>query len=76
MTDIGLREKRKAAGLSINDVVKLTGISKPAISLYENHKRNLSVKRAKLLAAVYGCVWEEFFEDEEPAAKQVPRQKG
>ena len=45
--------------------MKLTGISKPAISLYENHKRGLSVKRAKMLAKVYGCVWEELFEDED-----------
>lgn len=62
---IGLREKRKAAGLSINQVVALTGISKPSISLYENGKRNLSVKKAKVLARAYGCVWEELFEDDD-----------
>lgn len=65
VTEIGLREKRKAAGLSINQVVKLTGISKPSISCYENHKRGLSVKKAKVLAKVYGCVWEELFEDDD-----------
>lgn len=62
---IGLREKRKAAGLSINNVVSLTGISKASISLMENHKRGLSVKKARVLAKVYGCEWEELFEDDE-----------
>ena len=65
MNEIGLREKRKAAGLSMNQVAKLTGISKPAISFYENHKRNLSVKKAKIFAKVYGCVWEELYEDDD-----------
>ena len=31
----------------------------------ENGKRGLSVKKAKVLARVYGCVWEELFEDDE-----------
>jgi len=62
---IGLREKRKAAGLSLNQVKKLTGISKPALSMYEHGKRGLSVKKARVLAKVYGCVWEELYDDED-----------
>lgn len=65
METIGLREKRKAAGLSINNVVALTGISKSTISQIENGKRGLTVKKAKILAKAYGCVWEELFEDDE-----------
>lgn len=60
-----LREMRKKAGLSMNQVARLTGVSKAALSLYENGHRGLSVKRAKMLARVYGCVWEELFEDDD-----------
>lgn len=65
MNKIGLREKRKAAGLSLNQASAATGISKGALSLYENRKRNLSVKKAKVLARAYGCVWNELFEDDD-----------
>lgn len=62
-----LRQKRIAAGLSMNQVVKMTGISKTAISLYENGQRGLSVKKAKILAKAYGCGWEELYDDDEVA---------
>lgn len=63
-----LRQKRMVAGLSMNQVARMTGISKTAISLYENGRRELSVRKAKILARAYGCGWEELFEDDEQIA--------
>lgn len=63
-----LRRKRIVAGLSMNQVARMTGISKTAISLYENKRRELSVKKAKILAKAYGCGWEELFDDDDQVA--------
>ena len=60
-----LREKRVQAGLSMNQVSRMTGVSKTALSLYENGHRDLSVKRARVLAKAYGCSWEELYGDDE-----------
>jgi len=61
---IGLRERRKAAGLSLRNIQEITGISKPSMSMYENGKRGLTIKRARILAKVYGCNWKELYDDE------------
>lgn len=64
-----LREIRKKKGLTLADVSALTGFSKSAICLYELNKRGLSVKKAKVFAEIYGCRWEELYEEDKTDGK-------
>lgn len=50
-----VRELRKKAGLSQNELATLAGISQPAISQIENDTRPLTIDWMRTLARILGC---------------------
>jgi len=58
-----MKEKRLAKGLRQKDIAKSTGLSKPAISLYENGKVNPSMESAFKIAAVLDSTVDELFKN-------------
>ena len=59
-----MRMLRKASGLTMKEVAQRVGRTEGCISLYETGRREPSVKMAKKLAQVLGCVWEELYDDD------------
>lgn len=49
--DIYIWHKRIEKGISLNELSKLTGISKSALDNYENEKRYPTIKQLELIAA-------------------------
>jgi len=56
-----LRDRRKRAGLSQQQVAELLGVSKSRISEYENSEINMSILTAKKLAVICGCDISDLF---------------
>lgn len=54
-----LKEAREYRGFSQEDVAKVLGLPRPAISLIENGVRGLDVLELKKLAKFYKCPIEE-----------------
>ena len=48
-----LRQLRQARGYTLKDVNALTGIAVPTLSMWENNRRNLPIKKAFILANIY-----------------------
>ena len=49
-------------------LAKAVGVSRTTITEIENGNANPSVAKAKKIAAVLGCNWVKFFEDDEQEA--------
>lgn len=58
-----LRELRKKAGLTQQELAEVVGISRPAITCYETGRLSLDVKVAKKISKVLGCKWWELYEE-------------
>ena len=56
-----LREDKR---LSQKAVASICGVSQQALSAIEANKRTPSIPLAKSLAAVLGCKWTDFYEEE------------
>lgn len=50
-----LKNKRKELKLKLEDVFKLTGISKGNLSHIENGQQNLSLQQLEILEKAYNC---------------------
>lgn len=62
---IDLRERRKAASMTQQELSRRSGISQQAISAIEGSWRTPSVSTAKRIAAALGFDWTEFFSAEQ-----------
>ena len=62
---IVLRELRKKAGLTQQELAEAVGISRPAITCYETGRLSLDVKIAKKIAKVLNYKWWELYEGDE-----------
>lgn len=60
-----LRELRKKAGLTQQELAEAIGITEQAIGHYEMGRRQLSVPIAKKIAKALGCKWWELYEGDE-----------
>lgn len=60
-----LRELRKKAGLTQQELAEAVGISRPTITCYETGRLSLDVKIAKKIAKVLKCKWWELYENDE-----------
>lgn len=56
-----LRDRRRRAGLTQQQVAERLGVSKSRISEYENSEINMSIITAKKLAVICGCDINELF---------------
>ncbi len=61
---MNLIEERKRANFTQREVGRLSSISESYYSMIESGERKPTVKTAKKIAAVLGCDWTLFFEDE------------
>ena len=59
---MSLREARKKAGMSMQELAKLVGVSPAAICRYEQGKRVPKTQIAKRLAEVLNLVWYELID--------------
>lgn len=59
-----LRELRKKAGLTQQELADAIGITEQAIGHYEVGRRQLSVSIAKKIAKVLGCKWWQLYESD------------
>ena len=71
-----LQNLRKSLNLTQTDVVKMTGISKTAISFYENGKRLPTVKQAKKLGDALHFDWTKLFERSEDDRPELQEENG
>lgn len=60
-----LRELRKAAGLSQDELAEKTGVSQPAISQLENGTRSMDIQWMRTFARALGCAAADLLEDED-----------
>jgi transcriptional regulator with XRE-family HTH domain len=63
-----MREMRQRAGLSQQEVERLSGVSQPTISIAERGVRHPTGRTLTRLADVYGCTVSDFHEDGFPEA--------
>lgn len=59
---MSLREAREKAGMSMQELAKLVGVSPAAICRYEQGKRIPKTQIAKRLAEVLNLVWYELID--------------
>lgn len=52
-----LESMRKRRKLTLRELSEKSGVSFQLISMIENGKRNLTIPKAKALAAALGCAW-------------------
>jgi DNA-binding XRE family transcriptional regulator len=57
-----LRDRRKKAGITQEQLAQEVGVSKTRISEYENNNVNMTIITAKKLAAVCNCTIDDMFE--------------
>ena len=57
-----LKERRKAAGLTQQEVANILGVDQSAVAYWENGKYKPRKKRLADLAKLYGCSVEELTE--------------
>lgn len=69
-----LRELRKRAGLTQQELAEAVGISRPSITCYETGRLSLDVKVAKKIAKVLGCKWWELY-DSDCEEERIPIEK-
>jgi transcriptional regulator with XRE-family HTH domain len=60
--NLSLREAREKAGMSMQELAKLVGVSPAAICRYEQGKRIPKTQIAKRLAEVLNLVWYELID--------------
>lgn len=58
-----LRELREKSGIKQNDLASKVGVSRQAISLYENGQMKPTVTNAKKIASILNFDWRLFYED-------------
>lgn len=65
MSDIlpGLRPRRKAAGMTLQDVAEAMGCSINAVALWERGESLPTVDRLPKLAEVLGCTVDELYKE-------------
>lgn len=59
-----IKSLREAAGMTQERLADACGVTRQAISHIEASKRTPSIPLAKSLAAVLGCKWTDFYEEE------------
>lgn len=57
-----LRDRRRAADLTQDQLAHIIGVSKTRISEYENGEVNMTVTTAKKLAVACGCEIDDLFD--------------
>ena len=64
---MGLREARKAAGMSLRDLAQKVGVTAASINRYELGQRSPKIPIAKRIAEVLGVNWYDLVDNRESA---------
>ena len=59
---MGLKEKRKAKGISQTELATAIGLKQSVVSVWEVGVQELPVRHAKAIATVLECDWKDLYE--------------
>lgn len=63
-----LKELRTAKGLTLSRLAKLAGTTPASLSRYETGARQIPLKKARVLAEIFGVPWPTLYDESEPPA--------